>query len=85
MIRAAEHAEKTGRYIVKLQSDTSHERFQRTLEDALSFSADSTVHAKHEGVFKFFDINLREESLEEVCIVHTVHPHTSLFMHMCID
>ena len=67
VIRAAEHAEKTGCYIVKLRSDTSHEVFDRTRKNALSFSDDATVGAESDqGVFKFFTVKLSEESLDEV-------------------
>ena len=67
VIRAAEHAEKTGCYIVKLRSDTSHEVFDRTLKKALSFSDDATIGAESKGVLKFFTVKLSEESLDEVC------------------
>ena len=71
VIRAAEDAEKTGRYIVKLQSETSHEVFERTRENARMLSDDPTVYVQNEGVFKFFVMDFPEESLDEVCIVLT--------------
>ena len=74
VIRAAEHAEKTGCYIVKLQRDTSHEVFEQTLENALIVSDDSKIYSKNEGVFKFFTVKLSGESLDKVCKVHTVQP-----------
>ena len=68
VIRAAEGAEKTGRYIVKLQSGTSYERFQKTLEEVLSFSENPTAYFQSEGVFNLIDIDLPEESLDKVCM-----------------
>ena len=66
MIRAVEHAEKSGNYIVKLHNYTSHEVFQRTLENAVNLSDDAKVYAKSEGLFKFFTIKLSQTALEEV-------------------
>ena len=74
VIRAAEHAEKTGRYIVKLRSGTSREVFEQTLKNALFFSDDSIVYTKNERAFKFFVLKLSEESINKVCMMHTVHP-----------
>ena len=66
VIRAAEHAEKTGRYIVKLRSETSREVFEQTLKNALFFSDDSIVYTKNERAFKFFVLKLSEESANKV-------------------
>ena len=77
VIRAAEHAEKTGLFIVKLHSETSNEIFEETRENARMLSDDSTVYVENKGVFKFFAMNFPEESLDEVCIVHA--PDSSHF------
>ena len=66
VIRAVEHAEKSGCYIVKLRNDTTHEVFERTLKSALSRSVDFKIYAKSEGVFKFFTVKLPESALDEV-------------------
>ena len=66
VIRAVEHAEKSGCYIVKLRNDTTHEVFERTLERALGRSDDFKIYAKSEGVFKFFTVRLPETALDEV-------------------
>ena len=66
VIRAVEHAEKSGCYIVKLRSDTTHEVFERTLEGALNRSDDFKVYAQSEGLFKFFTVRLPETALDEV-------------------
>ena len=73
MIRAVEHAEKSGNYIVKLHNYTSHEGFQRTLENALNLSDDAKVYAKSEGLFKFFTIKLSQTALEEVACRARLH------------
>ena len=74
VIRAAEHAEKTGHHIVKLHKDTSHEGFERTLQNTLRLSGEKTVFLKSEGEFKFFIAKIAEEVMDEVCMVHALHP-----------
>ena len=66
VIRAAEHAEKSGCYIVKLRNDTTHEVFERTLESAQSRSDDFKIYARSEGVYKFFTVKLSDTALDEV-------------------
>ena len=76
VIRAAENAEKTGLYIVKLHKETGHEVFEKTRQKALSLSDDKTERGllKHEGAFKFFTVKLDEKALDEVCMEHALHP-----------
>lgn len=81
VIRAVQHAEKSGCYIVKLRNDTTHEVFERTLENALNRSEDYKVYAKSEGVFKFFTVKLPDTALDEVrcnCTVQIVPFHISV-------
>ena len=66
VIRAVDHAEKSGCYIVKLRGDTSHDVFERTLQNALNLTDDFEVYAKSEGVFKFFTVKLSKAALEVV-------------------
>ena len=66
VIRAAEHAEKSGNYIVKLHNYTSHEVFERTLRNALDLADDAKVYARSEGLFKFLTVKLSETVLDEV-------------------
>ena len=73
MIRAVEHAEKSGNHIIKLHNYTSHEGFQRTLENAVKISDDAKVYAKSEGLFKFFTIKLSQTALEEVAYRARLH------------
>ena len=75
VIRAAEQAEKTGAYIVKLSKETSHDEFEQTVERAQSLSEDKKVYAKHEGVFDFVTVKLSGKALDEVFMymMHAVH------------
>lgn len=66
VIRAAEDAEKTGRYIVKLDKEISHEDFEMTIQDVLGFSEDMAVYTKFEGVVKFFVVKLSPEAADKV-------------------
>ena len=71
VIRAAEQAEKTGAYIVKLRQETRHNDFEQTLQKAQRFSVDQKVPVRNEeGPFKFFTMKLAEEALDQVCMVH---------------
>ena len=72
VIRAAEEAEKTGAYIVKIRQETSHDEFEQTLRKAQRFSVDEEVLLRNEGIFTFFTGVFSEEVLDEVCMVHSV-------------
>ena len=72
VIRAAEEAEKTGAYIVKLYQEISQYDFEQTLQKAQRFTVDGKVLVRNAGVFKFFTGVFLEEALDEVCMVHSV-------------
>ena len=67
VIRAAPESEKTGCYIVKLEDDTSHDRFEELAEKLLEESVDHHIYEKVEGgVSKIITVKLREEALDRV-------------------
>ena len=67
VIRAAPESEKTGCYIVKLEDDTSHDRFEELAEKLLQESVDHHIYEKVEGrVSKIITVKLREEAIDRV-------------------
>ena len=67
VIRAAPKSKKTGRYIVKLEDDTSHDRFEELTENLLRESTDHHIYEKVEGsVSKIITVKLSEDSLYRV-------------------
>ena len=67
VIRAAPDSEKTGCYIVKLEDDTSHDRFEELTQMLLKESIDHKIHVKVEGsVSKIITVKLPEGALDRV-------------------
>ena len=76
VIRAAPKSEKTGCYIVKLEDDTSHDRFKELKKTLLEESVDHHIYGVEGSVSKIFAVKLPEESLDKV----PVHDHNPSFM-----
>ena len=67
IIRAAPQSQKTGCYVVKLEDDTSHDRFEELTEMLLEASVDHEIHMKVEGsVSKIITVKLPEDALDKV-------------------
>ena len=67
VIRAAPESKKTGCYIVKLEDDTSHTRFEELKEELVGESVDHNICGKVEGsVSKIIVVKLSEDSLDKV-------------------
>ena len=73
LLRAERDADKTGRYIVLLQSNISDEDFNKTLKRALSLSQDKRPYVVVRFVEKAFTLDLNSYALHQVetstCIV----------------
>ena len=76
VIRAAPKSEKTGCYIVKLEDDTSHDRFEELKKTLLEESVDHNIYGVEGSVSKIIIVKLPEESLNKV----PVHDHNPSFM-----
>ena len=64
---AAPESEKTGRYIVKLEDDTSHDRFEELKKDIIRKSVDHNIYESVEGsVSKILVAKLPDEALDRV-------------------
>ena len=68
LFRARRDADKTGRYIILLQSDISDYEFNKTLEKALSLSQDKRPYVVVRYVEKAFTLDLNAYSLYQVKI-----------------
>lgn len=68
LFRARRDADKTGRYIILLQSDISDYEFNKTLEKALSLSQDKRPYVVVRYVEKAFTLDLNAYSLYQVMI-----------------
>ena len=67
VIHAAPESEKTGRYIVKLEDDTSHDRFEELKGDIIGESVDHSIYETVEGsVSKLFSAKLPDDALDRV-------------------
>ena len=66
VIRAAPKSEKTGCYIVKLEDDTSHDRFEELKKTLLEESVDHHIYGVEGSVSKIFAVKVPEESLDKV-------------------
>ena len=67
VIRAAPESRKTGNYIVQLERDVSHERFEELREALLEVSVDHRIHVAIDGtVAKLMSVKLRNESVDKV-------------------
>ena len=67
VIHAVPESEKTGRYIVKLEDDTSHDRFEELKRDIIGESVDYSIYETVEGsVSKIFAAKLPDDALDRV-------------------
>ena len=81
VIRAAPESNKTGCYIVKLEDDTSHDRFEELTEKLLEESIDHLIYEKTEGnVSKIITVKLPEDAVDRVrLIVYNYNPSLACF------
>ena len=70
VIRAAPKSEKTGCYIVKLEDDTSHDRFEELKKALLTESVDHHIYGVEGSVSKIIAVKIPEESLDKVQYVY---------------
>ena len=66
VIRAAPESEKTGCYIVKLEDDTSHDRFEELKKTLLEESIDHHIYGVEGSVSKIIAVKLPEEAPDRV-------------------
>ena len=67
VIRAVPESNKTGCYIVKLEDDTNHDRFEELTEKLREESIDHHIYEKAEGsASKIITVKLPEVALDRV-------------------